>query len=59
MRLIDADDAPTIDPFKLVYDIILERFEEEELKAFANPNSGLKEHAVWHKAILILEEYVK
>ena len=35
-----------------------ERFEEEERKAFAKPH-GLKEHAVWNKAIKILEEYMQ
>ena len=34
------------------------RFEEEEHNAFADPDKGLKEHAVWNKALRILEEYV-
>ena len=40
-----------------IYDELLRRFQDEETKAFAKP-CGLKEHAVWNKAIRILEEYV-
>ena len=34
-----------------------ERFEDREHEAYKNPN-GLKEHAVWNRAIRILEEYI-
>ena len=53
----DCDYCPKA--YKTVYDVLLDRFEEEERKAYAKQTSGLKEHAVWHKAILILEEYVE
>lgn len=45
--------------FKTVYDVILDRFEEEERKAYANQSTGLKEYKVWNKAIQIIEEYVE
>ncbi len=37
---------------------IQSRFEAEEARAFADQTKGLKEHAVWNKAIRILEEYI-
>ena len=36
---------------------LMERFEHEEHEAYKRPETGLKEHAVWNKAIRILEEY--
>lgn len=36
---------------------LAKRFEDEEHNAF-NKTSGLKEHAVWNKAIRIIEEYL-
>lgn len=37
---------------------IQSEFEAEEARAFADQTKGLKEHAVWNKAIRILEEYI-
>jgi len=37
---------------------IQERFEEEGARAFMDDTKGLKEHAVWNKAIAIVEEYI-
>lgn len=42
---------------ELLYKIQSE-FEAEEARAFADQTKGLKEHAVWNKAIRILEEYI-
>ena len=39
---------------KALYDSVLEKYEEEQHKAL-NKTAGLKEHAVWHKAIMIIE----
>ena len=52
----EQEKAETLDRHTL--DILQERFEAEELKAHAK-SSGLKEHAVWNKAIRILEEYME
>ena len=52
----EQEKAETLDRHTL--DVLQERFEAEELKAHAK-SSGLKEHAVWNKAIRILEEYME
>lgn len=51
-------EAPEIDPYKQVYDVLMYRYEDEAAKAFEKP-CGLKEHAVWSKAIRIMEEYIR
>lgn len=50
----DCDYCPKA--YKTVYDVLLDRFEEEERKAYAK---GQEEYKTWHRAIKIIEEYVE
>lgn len=44
---------------KAMLDELQERFEHEEHEAYKSDFAGMKEHAVWNKAIRILEEYME